>query len=123
MPLTATRAVSIGLDLSDDELFSNIAEFSLSCLTHGRYVSVACAIRMTACLSHRVSHHSYCLGISTERMFARESAILRHAVVWWLWRSQMHTVAAALSRCCATLKKFFGISLFIAWQLVRTLVI
>jgi hypothetical protein len=70
-PLTAILAISIGLSLSDDGLVSNIAEFALSCLTHGGYVSVACANWNSVRLSHRVPHHSYCLGVAAERTFAR----------------------------------------------------
>ena len=44
------------LNLSDDGLATNIAEFSLSSLTHGGYVSVAYANRNAACLCHRLPH-------------------------------------------------------------------
>jgi hypothetical protein len=84
MPLTATRAISIGLDLSDDELVSNIAEFSLSCLTHGRYVSVACApedrLSLTSCAPPLLLFR-----FAAERMFGhyeRHIAPYGRLVVW-----------------------------------------
>jgi hypothetical protein len=78
--VTPISAITTALNLSDDGLFINIAELSLSFLTHGGYVSVAYATGILPALPLFATSTTAIL-IAAQRMFRHTSVILRQAEV------------------------------------------